>query len=141
MNYENKNTSNNTLNSSRSMAIHNNFNLKHFAVGALMINIIAVISLIIFKNIPAFMYLSQYIAPSVTGLVIGYWAGQVQWLTLFAIIASVSGKIIIKLFNGQLGNIGSFEFNFRLISILIMVCVLVGFTHLGAKYKNRGQVK
>jgi hypothetical protein len=114
----------------------NQYNLLHILVGTvLMITLPLAIYFLSGKNV-AILYVSQYIACAAVGGFIGYWAGCVPMITLMVIILSSTGKLLYKLFGGQLGSFGSTEFNVRFLAWILFVIVIFGFAYLGAKMKD-----
>jgi len=114
----------------------NQYNLLHILVGTvLMIALPLSIYFLSGKN-AAMLYVSQYVSCAAVGGFIGYWAGCVPTITLMVIILSSTGRMLYKLFGGQLGSFGSAEFNVRLLAWILFVCVLFGFAYLGAKLKD-----
>jgi hypothetical protein len=115
----------------------NQYNVLHIIVGTVLVILMPLVIFFLSGKSIVVLYVSQFIACAVVGLLIGFWAGCVPYITLSVIILSSTGRLLYKLLGGELGSFGSAEFNVRFLAWISFVCLIFGFAYLGAKIKDK----
>lgn len=112
------------------------YNVWHILAGTVLMILVPLSVFLLSGGNERLLNVSVYGTAAAVGLLVGWLAGCVPSITLLIILFAATGRGLFRLFGGQMGSIGSAQFNRTLLAWLAVAFLLFGAACMGAKAKE-----